>query len=354
MSSTGNGSGEVEKDHVEFLSAEAKALYLQVISAGGTIEFDESDASEARAELAQLGLLVLSQERPSTATVTDPHRLANRLSSTWQKQAFSLLRQAVSIPGAVQELSHAYQSLEQQFHPGGPVEHIHGVVEISQRVVSLVEGAQLEILTAQPGGSRRQAHVDDAALESDLSLLRRGVARRVLYHPSSRYSAPARHYVERVTEEGGEVRTLEEPFTRLFIIDRRVAVIPVQGDLEKAAFISDKAIVAYMVESYGRLWDRSSPFLGATEVPPEVISRMKTNILRMMIQGVGHRVIARNLGISERTLARHIAEFREEYGSETLFQLGWRMALNTPSSLYEEMEPPPQDEPSLLPDASAR
>jgi sugar-specific transcriptional regulator TrmB len=349
MSST--GKAEEDKEHVDFVSAEAKSLYLRIIAAGGSIEVDDADLGGQYAELAELGLLVVSQGKPATATATDPNRLATRLSSAWQKQALSLLAQAVSIPTAMQELSHAYRSLDQQLHSGGPVEYIHGVVEINQRVSALVEAAQLEILTAQPGGSRRQTAVNEAALQSDLTLLGRGVARRVLYHPSARYSAPARHYVERITEVGGEVRTLEEPFTRLFVIDRRIAVIPVQGDTEKAAFISDEAIVAYMLESFERLWDRSSPFLGATEVPPEVISRMRTNILRMMIQGVGHRVIARNLGISERTLARHIADFREEYGSETLFQLGWRMALSAPSSLYQDAaEATASEEPSLIPD----
>jgi hypothetical protein len=134
-----------------------------------------------------------------------------------------------------------------------------------------------------------------------------------------------------MTDAGSEVRTLEEPFTRVFIIDRKVAVIPTQVDYERAAFINDTAVVTYLFEHFEQMWARSSPFLGATDVPPEVISRMRANILRMMVQGVGHRVIARNLGISERTLARHIADFREEYGSETLFQLGWRMALHTPN-----------------------
>jgi hypothetical protein len=124
-----------------------------------------------------------------------------------------------------------------------------------------------------------------------------------------------------------------------------VVVIPVQGDTQKATFISDTAVVGYLLENFERMWQRSSPFLGATEVPAEVITRMRTNILRMMIQGIGHRVIARNLGISERTLARHIADFREEYGSETLFQLGWRMALNAPSTLYgEDGEAPIKEE----------
>jgi sugar-specific transcriptional regulator TrmB len=335
----------MEKNEPEFVSAAAKSLYLRVIAAGGTLEIEGAanvDDTTSLAELSELGLLVLSQGKPLTVTATDPNRLAQRLGSSWQKQALSLLSQAVSIPESMQDLSRAFLSLDQQFHPGGPIEHIHGLVEINQRVGALAEGAQFEVLTAQPGGVRREAFVQ-GAMDAEIALLKRGVARRVVYHPSARYSAPTRHYVERMTEAGAEVRTLEEPFTRLFIIDRRVAVVPAQGDMMAAALVSDKAIVAYMLESFDRLWERSSPFPGATEVPPEVISRMRTNILRMMIQGIGHRVIARNLGISERTLARHIADFREEYGSETLFQLGWRMALHAPNSLYAD-EPELADE----------
>ncbi|MFE9422540.1 hypothetical protein ACFYNO_06210 [Kitasatospora sp. NPDC006697] len=333
MGSTGGVEGE--KDSVEFVSAEAKALYLQVISAGGSVEVSDSDLTRPYMELAELGLLAVSQGKPSIVTATDPTRLATRLGVSWQKQALALLTQAVAIPSALQDLTHAYQSLDQQFHAGGPVEHVHGLLEINKQVNILIDSAEQEVLTAQPGGSRRESTIQGVA-EKDLSLVHRGVARRIVYHPSARYSAPTRQYVERMTEAGAEIRTLEEPFTRLIIIDRRVAIIPFAGTTEKAAFISDASVIAYMIDSFEHMWERSSPFLGAAEVPPEVISRMRTNILRMMVQGVGHRVIARNLGISERTLARHIADFREEYSSETLFQLGWRMALNTPGNLYRE------------------
>ncbi|WP_329581990.1 helix-turn-helix domain-containing protein [Kitasatospora sp. NBC_01250] len=301
------------------------------------MEIDDPLLAGAESELVELGLLVPGQGNPRTVTVTDPDRLAGRLTSAWQKQALALLTQAVAVPAAMQELGHAYQSLDRRFHPGGPVEHVHGVVEIRQRIQMQADGAEYEVLTAQPGGSARQTLAKAQAgpiLEQDLALLGRGVARRIIYHPSTRYSAPAREYVEQITGAGAEVRTLEEPFTRLFIFDRRIALIPVQGDTAKAAFIRDEAIVAYLLDTYERMWERSSPFLGATEVPPEVISRMRSNILRMMTQGIGHRVIARNLGISERTLARYIADFREEYRSETLFQLGWRMALNAPEALF--------------------
>ncbi|GAB2688498.1 TrmB family transcriptional regulator [Kitasatospora kifunensis] len=336
----GNGTRpEVASEHSEFISAEAKSLYLRVVAAGGSLEVGDPKLDSAKNELAGLGLLVLSQGKPEIASVTDPNRLANQLSSAWQKQALALLSQAVAVPVAMQELGHAYQSLERPFHPGGSVEHIHGLVEINQRLEALSGSVESELLTAQPGGSRRQSLLQlKGTLEDDLSRLRRGVTRRIIYHPSARYSAPTRQYVEEMTEAGAEVRTLEEPFTRLFVFDRRIAVIPFQGTTQEAAFVSDPAIVGYLLDSFERLWERASPFLGATEVPPEVISRLRGNILRMMTQGLGHRVIARNLGISERTLARHIADFREEYGSETLFQLGWRMALNSPEILYEDTD----------------
>ncbi|WP_329566215.1 helix-turn-helix domain-containing protein [Kitasatospora sp. NBC_01266] len=334
MSSTGGAEGEKEK--VGLVSAAAKSLYLQVIATGGSMEVDEADLTGPYQELAELGLLVLDQGKPSIVTATDPNRLATRLGSAWQKQALSLLSQAVSIPTAMQDLNHAYQSLDQQIKPGGPIEHVHGLAEINQRVSLLVDGAEFEVLTAQPGGSRRESLILlKGTVDAEVTRIRRGIARRIIYQPSARYSAPTRQYVEAVTEAGGAVRTLAEPFTRLFIIDRAVAVIPVQGDHETAAFVSDPGVVAYMLDSFERLWERASPFVGATEVPQEVISRMRGNILRMMAQGIGHRVIARNLGISERTLARHIADFREEYGSETLFQLGWRMALNPPGHRYD-------------------
>jgi hypothetical protein len=129
-----------------------------------------------------------------------------------------------------------------------------------------------------------------------------------------------------MTSVGGQVRTLGEPFTRLIVVDRLIAVIPFDGDTERAAVVQDEAVVAYLVNQFDGCWERAIPFLGGNDVPPEVVSRLRANIIRMMLQGVGHRVIARSLGLSERTLARHIAELREEHDAETLFQLGWKMA----------------------------
>ncbi|MER7703505.1 hypothetical protein ABTX81_11470 [Kitasatospora sp. NPDC097605] len=311
------------------LSEEARALYLRAVANGGRTASTGPGVARPCAELLELGLLIPDVDDPSTMTVADPSRIAGRLAGQWQEQALSLLMKSSSAPKALQDLSHAYGSMNHRTEPGGLIEYALGVPEINQQIESLVEGAEKEVLTAQPGGSRPLAIIQ-RIVERDVLLLRRGVQRRTIYQPSARYSAPTRQYVERITEHGAEVRTLAEPFKRLIIVDREVAVIPAQDDNAKAAVVRDPAVVSYLIDSFEGLWIRSIAFPGATEVPQEVISRLRTKILRMMIQGVGHRVIARSLGISERTLARHIAEFREEYESETLFQLGWRMAHHPP------------------------
>ncbi|GAA1225805.1 hypothetical protein GCM10009665_15380 [Kitasatospora nipponensis] len=319
------------------ISVEAKALYLHILQQGGSLEADGAPLSGAQRELLELGLLIPDSPDARVLTAADPDRLAGKLSSLWQTEALALLSRAVAVPTALQDLTRAYGALDRQIEAGGPVEYVRGLAAINQQLDSLVEGADKEVLTAQPGGRRRKISMQGIG-QKDLKAVRRGISRRTIYHPSARYSTSTRQYVAEVTAQGAEVRTLAEPFTRLIIIDRSVAVIPTQGNTEKAAFVRDEAVVGYLTDVFDGLWDRSIPFPGSAEVPQEVISRLRGRIIQMLIQGVGHRVIARSLGLSERTLARHIAELREEYDSETLFQLGWRMAQNPPHSV-DEPEP---------------
>jgi DNA-binding NarL/FixJ family response regulator len=136
---------------------------------------------------------------------------------------------------------------------------------------------------------------------------------------------------------------LDEPYTRLIVIDRRVAVIPVADDLSLAAFIHDQAIINYLVEEvFERNWSRALDFDGDRAVPQHVVSRLRQTIIDLLLKGTNHRVIARRLGISERTLARHIAEMREEYNVDSLFQLGYVLAR---ASQVEPPEPPPSSFP---------
>lgn len=306
------------------LSPEARELYLSAVRDGGRLDVTvlTDNVIGTCEELKAIGLLVQDTDEPRILIAVDPTQLSARLSSTWQRQALDLLGRAVSLPAEFQDLAKEFDAPEPT---GGPVEYVRGKVLINQRIAQYLEAME-EALALQPGGPR-PPEVLTSLVERDLETLRRGKRMRTVYHASTRYHQPTREYVATLARAGGQYRTLDEPYTRLIIMDRRVAVIPVADDMSLAAFIHDPGVVNYLAEEvFERMWSRALDFEGDRAIPQQVVSRLRQTIIDLLLDGTNHRVIARRLGISERTLARHIAEMREEHQVESLFQLGYVLA----------------------------
>ncbi|GAA4857307.1 helix-turn-helix domain-containing protein [Kitasatospora terrestris] len=305
------------------LSMEARTLYLKIVEDGGKLHRDTAVCGAELDELVRIGLLVPDSDEPGILVAVDPAQLSDSLSKGWQRQALDLLSQAVSIPSEFQELVQAFHVPEKS---GGSIEHVRGKVLINQRIAQVVAAGMEEALAMQPGGPR-PPDVLASMIERDLDTLQRGTTMRTIYHASTRYHQPTRDYVATLAKAGGQYRTLDEPYTRLIVIDRRIAVIPLLDDMNLAVFIHDPAVVNYMAEEvFEKCWSRALDFDGDRAVPQQVVSRLRQTIIDLLLAGTNHRVIARRLGISERTLARHIAEMREDYNVESLFQLGYVLA----------------------------
>ncbi|MBV2152914.1 helix-turn-helix domain-containing protein [Kitasatospora sp. SUK 42] len=305
------------------LSPEARALYLEIVKADGRVPSDSPCHRNALTELLEIGLLMPDAGDRSELVAVDPAQLSARLSGAWQRQALDLLSRAVALPVELHELSQEFHAPEKG---GGAIEYVQGKVLINQRLDQLFTTGTEETLALQPGGPR-PPELLAAMVERDVDALNRGTSMRTIYHASTRYHQPTRDYVAKLATAGGQFRTLDEPYTRLIVIDRRVAVIPVADDMTLAAFIFEPVIANYLVEEvFEPSWNRALEFNGKRAVPQQVVSRLRQTIIDLMLAGINHRVIARRLGISERTLARHIAEMREEYNVESLFQLGYALA----------------------------
>ncbi|MFC8448398.1 hypothetical protein [Kitasatospora sp. NPDC057223] len=305
----------------QVLSADARALYLKAVQENGRLRRGgcAPTASVAIDELLGLGLLIHDGDEPGLLLAVDPTQLAASLSSTWQRQALELLSRAVSLPSDLNELAEAFHTPDQT---GGPIEYVRGKALINQRLQQSVAVGMAEGLAMQPGGPR-PPELLASGLERDLEILRGGGAMRTIYNASTRYHQPTRDYVSKLAGEGWQFRTLDEPYARLIIVDRRLAVIPVAED-NMAAFIHDPAVISFIVEEvFERSWSRALEFDGDRTVPQQVVSRLRQTIIELLLSGTNHRVIARRLGISERTLARHIAEMRDDYKVDSLFQLGY-------------------------------
>ncbi|MFD8482299.1 helix-turn-helix domain-containing protein [Kitasatospora sp. NPDC059673] len=317
--------GSVAAGTTTVLTAEARDLYLRVVRAGGQHPQSAADPVEAAAlaELVGLGLLVPDTTEAGHLIAVDPTQLAAGLANTWQRQALDLLSRTISLPTEFHDLFQAYHSPADL---GGSIEYVRGKVLINQKIQQYVDSGMKEALALQPGGPR-PPELLDATFERDLSSLSRGTTMRTIYHASTRYHQPTRDYVAKLTKAGGQYRTLDEPYGRLIVLDRRLAVIPVGDDMGLAAFIHEPAIAAYLTDAvFEPSWNRALTFDGDRSVPQQVVSRLRQTIIELLLAGTNHRVIARRLGISERTLARHIAEMREDYNVDSLFQLGYVLA----------------------------
>ncbi|WP_030232920.1 helix-turn-helix domain-containing protein [Streptomyces sp. NRRL S-350] len=304
------------------VSNEARELYLAVIRGDGKLPLGSNADQDvpARDELVRIGLLVPDSDDPTIFIAADPTQLSTSLSHSWQRQALELLSRAVSLPSELQELAREFHTPK---HHGGSIEYVQGKALIRQRLEQFRESGLEEALALQPGGPR-QPDLLAGMIEQDLETLRSGTKMRTIYHASTRYHQPTRDYVATLARAGGQYRTLDEPYTRLIVMNRRVAVIPIADDMSLAAFIYDPAVVNYLAEEvFERCWSRALEFEGARTVPQQVVSRLRQTIIDQMLEGTSHRVIARRLGISERTLARHIAEMRDDYKVDSLFQLGY-------------------------------
>jgi hypothetical protein len=299
--------------------------YLAVLRAGGQLaDADLTEADRPVLErLLRLGLLI-RQPHAAAYVAVSPRALTVRLGTELRARAVRLLADSEQVEQRYGDLIRAYEQSVAPPPAGRPVaEYVQGLANIQQRVFQLVSECRHELITVQPG--HRRPELLDTALQQDLPFLRRGGRLRTIYQPCA-LSAPATVcYAAEVTKHGGSVRILDEPFQRTFILDRSLAVIPAVEDTTTAVFVEDPALVGHLLRVFERDWARAETVRWADVKIAERSAPVTGRVGALLAQGLTQQAVARRLGLSERTVAGHIARLRNRFGARTLFQLGWLM-----------------------------
>jgi sugar-specific transcriptional regulator TrmB len=322
------------------LSREARLTYA-LVAKGGSAPVD-TDLPGIH-ELAELGLIQLSPDGERFVPV-DPRRVEMELAGRWRQQAWMLQVRAAALERDITDLTAEY--IESAGEQRGSVRYIEGLTAIATFIEQASRNAAEEIITAQPGGGR-SAEVLEAALPLALEQLARGVRLRTLYQHSARFSEPTKQYVREVVQHGAEVRTLDEFFDRMFIIDRSMAIVPGNAGRTTAAAVTDHAVVAFLSDLFDRNWQRALEFrpTRAALSSSEVVPKMHSMIKRLLIQGLTDSAIAKRIGVSERTYHSHLARIRKELGADSRLQLGYLLAREEflsetrPDQVVDDTEP---------------
>ena len=305
----------------------AATLYDEIVMSEGVAASDPrvADGGPDRPAfdlLVDLGLVQLDRATERWLP-EDPTTVQSRVVSPLSQQAAQLLEESSHWAKAFGSLSQSWRRSPLS-QARGPFTYLHGDA-IGPFIAGLVSEAEEEMLTAQPQAGRDAASLAAAALR-DTAALERGMKMRTLYQHSARRSAFTAKYVAAVSDRGAEVRTLDEFFNRMIVVDRRVAVIPASDDLTSAVAVREPSVVTYLVDIFDRTWERARPFTNRESTTMrDIAAEQRAMTIRMLIEGHSDQVSAKRLGVSPRTYAGYVADLKQEYEQETRFQLGYAM-----------------------------
>ena len=293
----------------EIVTPKARELYLRILAG----EQPTTDETTGVATLLNLGLL--RQDGPSRYVPVDPAYIGDQLTASFQAEAARQSALAAAVQDEMTDLVAAFAARPSD--SAGLVEFVQGTDAINARLGQVLASCAAELMVLQPGGARRR-EILEVVRERDLETLRRGVTMRTIYHADARAGAVMDSWVGMMTESGAQIRTLDEPFQRMIVIDHRVAVIP--GGTETAAYIvHDAGLAAFLATGFERDWARSAEWVG--EGPDAHLRGRQERILSLLATGLSVKAVASKLGLSQRSLAAEISTLKEHYGVESQFQL---------------------------------
>jgi sugar-specific transcriptional regulator TrmB len=321
----------------ELFESLATQLYEEAALSGGLKDSDPriqrgADLRKALDLLVTLNLLVHDKTNGIYLPV-DPSTVQSHVVAPMSQRGADLLTESSEWARAFSGLSQAWRR-----SPGalrGPISEFHAQA-IGVFISGVVAEAEKELLTAQPQAGRERASLE-AATERDKAALDRGVKLRTLYQHSARRHRMTREYVAEVSALGAEVRTLDEFFNRMIVVDRRLAIIPGPTGDDVAIAVQEPALVAYLVDVFERAWERGRAF-GDTErrMTTDIAREQRSMTIRLLIEGHSDPASAKRLGVSTRTYAHYVAALKAEYDAETRFQLGYAMGQTGVSGREED------------------
>jgi len=309
------------------LETVAGRIYSNVVAHGSIAADDPGLAKTAEQQralqlLLELGLLKLDEDSGHYMPM-DPSTVQAQVVVPLGQRGAEMITESARWADAFTALGQVFR--KSPHFVDHPITEIRGFENINRYIEAVVSDCRKELITAQPLGRRPPKDLA-VAIERDTKALARGIKMRTLYQHSARHSPVTRDYVAQVTAHGAEVRTLDEFFNRLIVVDGQVAIIPASLHYEIAVAIHERSLIAYLVDVFERTWERAQPFKASgSQAERNIASDVRAMTVRMLVEGHSDPASAKRLGVSARTYAGYIASLKDEYDVETRFQLGYAM-----------------------------
>lgn len=300
------------------LTTDDIAVYQALTSATDEPEGPEP-GSDSVDRLNQLGLL-----SPDADPVPPESAVATHVQHA--------LDAVAALDDAVGDLVHASRSLHvlgEQLpqllapHAGTAVEVVAGTDQVRERVASVLDSAQREVIGTHPVDTLA-AEVLDTGVRAHQRALRRGVEVRSL-HLRAGLLPQQMDRLRRLSRSGASVRLRSTLPFRMLLVDGTVALCAPPPDGPGHVLVVRGADLLRLLGSLAEvLWadavPLANPATGSSD--EEELDPEDRQLLRLLAEGLSDRGIARKLGVAERTVARRVSRVFTTLGAGTRFQAG--------------------------------
>jgi DNA-binding CsgD family transcriptional regulator len=109
---------------------------------------------------------------------------------------------------------------------------------------------------------------------------------------------------------------------KLLIVDDDTALVPLRPRGAPCLFIRDAGLVALLIKFFELKWVQAKPWAPPGTPIAEKGNTQRQRVLEALAAGLKDEAIARQQGVSVRTVRRHIAAIMEELGVTTRFAAG--------------------------------
>ncbi|MFK0229589.1 LuxR family transcriptional regulator [Streptomyces sp. NPDC090303] len=305
---------------------EARRVYVRLLDlgpaplseVGGAAGLGGAALSAAYAELVDAGLASPASQGPDLVAPVPP---AAGLEILGRHRAAELDESRITVGGA-------FESFRRQ-----------RLAAYNDDLVEVVTGDAIGPRSRQAWASAREqirqfdtppytlipGSTDDA-----LATLARGVTQRVIYSQASlEHPDKMRTSIEPCVEAGEQARVLPQLPVKLMIIDDAYALVSLsirEADVHNTMLVVQPCgLLSALIALFEQTWRSALPFHGRTARPagllPAGLLPSDRRLLWLLAGGAGDDVIARELGVSRRTLFRRVQVLMARLGATSRFQM---------------------------------
>ncbi len=284
----------------------------------GRTDEDVANALDALAESQVIRI------EASGVSVADPALALGRLIEAREDELMSAYR---TVSGTRSEVA----SLQMGFTraPTGPepdIERLEGVEAVRERIAELAFFARVSVDAVQPGGPQSAAALE-ASRPLDLRAVRRRLRMRVVHEVRVLQDELNRLHLRELVMLGVGARVSDPPIGRMLIIDRQVALVPIDPDDSRrgALVVRNPGLVAGLQDLFDRTWAAASELPWGTaeqDADGEEVTDSDRQVLAMLASGCTDETAAREIGVSVRHLRRRIARLMSVLGARSRFEAG--------------------------------